>query len=155
MSWEELTIVPDWDLAAQVLVRVLIAAILGGAVGLERELKGKAAGLRTQMLVCMGATIVIVVARLDGIPIGDISRVIDGVLTGVGFIGGGVILKLAQDRDVIGITTAASIWAVAVIGIAVGLGQVWIAILSTVVVWIVLYMLGLFEKHVLKTSDEA
>ena len=148
MTWDEMVFIPDWSLALQVVTRLLIAAILGGSIGLEREMKAKAAGLRTQMLVCTGSTIIIIVARLDGIPIAEMSRIIEGILTGVGFIGGGVILKLTQERKVKGITTAASIWTTAAIGIAVGLGEIWIAILSMVVVWVILFVLGYVEQHI-------
>ena len=134
----------------QVVVRLVVAAILGGIIGMERLLKGKPAGLRTQMLVCMGSAAVLIVARLDGIPQAELSRVIDGILTGIGFIGGGVILKLTQEREILGVTTAASIWATAAIGIAVGLGALWIAIITVLVVWIILFVLGYFETHVWK-----
>jgi putative Mg2+ transporter-C (MgtC) family protein len=100
------------------------------------------------MLVCVGTAIIIIVARLDGIPLGEMSKVIEGVVAGIGFIGGGVILKLSQEREIKGVTTAAGIWTTAAIGIAVGLGQVWIAIVSMMVVWLILFVLGYFEKNV-------
>lgn len=148
MTWDEMVIIPDWSLALQVVVRLLIAAILGGSIGMEREMKGKAAGLRTQMLVCTGSTIIIIVARLDGIPVAEMSRIMQGIMAGVGFIGGGVILKITDAREVKGITTAASIWTTAAIGIAVGLGEIWIAILSMAVVWVILFVLGYVEHHI-------
>jgi putative Mg2+ transporter-C (MgtC) family protein len=111
-------------------------------------MKGKAAGIRTHMLVCMGTAVIIMTARLDGIPLAEMSKVIEGVVAGIGFLGGGVILKLSQEREIRGVTTAAGIWTTAAIGIAVGLGQVWIAIVSMIVVWMILYILGYFEKHV-------
>lgn len=153
MTWDEMVIVPEWSLALQVIIRLLISAILGGSIGIEREMKGKAAGLRTQMLVCVGSTIIIMVARLDGIPDAEMSRIMQGILAGVGFIGGGVILKLTDAREVKGITTAASIWTTAAIGIAVGLGEIWIAILSMVVVWVILFVLGYVERHVWGVDD--
>jgi putative Mg2+ transporter-C (MgtC) family protein len=153
MTWDELVFIPSWELALQVVVRLLIAAVLGGSIGLERGLKGKAAGLRTQMLVCMGTTIVIMVARLDGIPLSELSKIIEGVLAGIGFIGGGVILKLTQERQIRGVTTAASIWTTAAIGIAVGLGQIWIALVSMIVVWLILVVIGYVEKHMLGIDD--
>ena len=151
-----MAIIPPWDLALQVVLRLVIAAILGGSIGLERLYKGKPAGLRTQMLVCMGSAMVLIVARLDGIPSSKIGRIISGILTGIGFIGGGVILKIKQDREIRGITTAASIWTTAAIGIAVGLGEVWVAVLCTLVVLIILFVLGYLETHVwgLADSDE-
>ncbi|MCC6456285.1 MAG: MgtC/SapB family protein [Caldilineaceae bacterium] len=148
MTWDELILIPQWDLALQVIIRLLIAAILGGSIGYERELKGKAAGIRTHMLVCVGTTIIIIVARLDGIPMAEMSKVIEGVVAGIGFIGGGVILKLTQEREIRGITTAAGIWTTAAIGIAVGLGQVWIAVVSALAVWLILSVLGYLEKNV-------
>jgi putative Mg2+ transporter-C (MgtC) family protein len=148
MTWDELVVIPPWDLAFQVVVRLLIAALLGGSIGFEREMKGKAAGIRTHMLVCMGTAVIIMTARLDGIPLAEMSKVIEGVVAGIGFLGGGVILKLSQEREIRGVTTAAGIWTTAAIGIAVGLGQVWIAIVSMIVVWMILYILGYFEKHV-------
>ncbi|CAN5463447.1 hypothetical protein BH10CHL1_BH10CHL1_21310 [soil metagenome] len=92
MSWDELILIPEGSLALQVIVRLLIAAGLGGIVGYEREKKGKAAGIRTHMLVCLGMTIIIIVARLDGIPLAEMSKIIEGVVTGIGFLGAGVIL---------------------------------------------------------------
>lgn len=154
MTWNEIVGVPSWDLALQVVVRLLIAALLGGSIGLERLLKGKPAGLRTQMLVCMGSALVLIVARLDGIPLNEIARIISGILTGVGFIGGGVILKIKQDREIRGVTTAASIWTTAAIGIAVGLGEVWIAVVSMIVVWVILSVLGYLEHHVWGLADD-
>jgi putative Mg2+ transporter-C (MgtC) family protein len=155
MSWGELVVIPPWDLVLQVVVRLVVAAILGGIIGMERMLKGKPAGLRTQMLVCMASASVLIVARLDGIPHAELSRVIDGILTGIGFIGGGVILKLTQEREILGVTTAASIWATAAVGIAVGLGALWIAVVTVFVVWVILFVLGYFETHVWKVGDGA
>jgi putative Mg2+ transporter-C (MgtC) family protein len=154
MTWDELVLIPQWDLALQVVIRLLIAAVLGGTIGYERELKGKAAGIRTHMLVCVGTTIIIIVARLDGIPMAEMSKVIEGVVAGIGFIGGGVILKLTQEREIRGITTAAGIWTTAAIGIAVGLGQVWIAVVSALAVWLILFVLGYFEKNVWDMDED-
>lgn len=153
MSWDELILIPQWNVALQVVIRLLLAALLGGAIGYDREVHGKAAGIRTHMLVCLGAAIVITVSRLDGIPMSEMSRVIEGVVTGIGFIGGGVILKLSQDREIRGVTTAASIWVTSAIGISVGLGQAWVAVLCAVVVWFILVILGYFEKKHLGTNE--
>jgi putative Mg2+ transporter-C (MgtC) family protein len=154
MSWDELILLPPWSLALQVVVRLLLAALFGGIVGYEREQHGKAAGLRTHMLVCLGTTIIIMTARLDGIPLGEMSKVIEGVVAGIGFVGGGVILKLTAAREILGITTAASIWATAAIGIAVGLGQVWIALVSLLVVWLILAVVGYVEKKVWGLAED-
>jgi len=154
MSWDELVLIPDWVQALQVVIRLLIAALLGGIVGYERERKGKAAGIRTHMLVCLGTALIIIVARLDGIPQAEMSKVIEGVVAGIGFLGSGVILKLSQEREIWGITTAASIWTTAAIGLAVGLGQVWIAVISLIVVWVILFVLGYWEKQVWKMQQD-
>ncbi len=155
MPWDELILIPQWDLALQVIIRLLLAAFLGGAIGYDREIHAKAAGIRTHMLVSLGAAIVIIVSRLDGIPMSEMSRVIEGVVTGTGFIGGGVILKLSQEREIRGVTTAASIWVTAAIGISVGLGQAWVAVLCTIVVWFILVVLGYFEKKYLGTDEHS
>ena len=154
MSWDELVLIPDWVQALQVVIQLFIAALLGGIVGYERERKGKAAGIRTHMLVCLGTALIIIVARLDGIPQAEMSKVIEGVVAGIGFLGSGVILKLSQEREIWGITTAASIWTTAAIGLAVGLGQVWIAVISLIVVWVILFVLGYWEKQVWKMQQD-
>ena len=121
-----------WTLAG----RLLFAAAAGAAVGLNRELAGKPAGLRTHALVSLGAAGMCAVAlTLSGDP-SSTSRVVQGVVAGVGFIGGGVILHNAQ--GVQGLTTASSIWVVAAVGIAAGLGLWQAATLITVVALIVL-----------------
>src|SRR4051794_28761950 len=102
MAWADLGLMPQGDLVVQVVMRLLIAALLGGSIGIERELNGKAAGLRTQMLVCVGTAFILIAARLGGIPLAEMSKVIQGILPGIGFIGGGVILKLSQDRQIKG-----------------------------------------------------
>jgi putative Mg2+ transporter-C (MgtC) family protein len=79
--------------ATQVTARLLVAAVLGGLLGLERELQGKAAGLRTHMLVAMGATLFVLVPQMAGMGIADLSRVIQGVIQGIGFLGAGAIMR--------------------------------------------------------------
>ena len=148
MALDELVFFPNINSVLQVTIRIVVAGILGGIIGYEREVKGKAAGLRTHMLLAMGTVIVLVVARLDGIPMSEMSKVIEGLVTGVGFLGGGAILKLSDKQEIRGVTTAASIWSTSAIGIAVGLGQIWIGILSTIVVWIILFVVGYLEKRV-------
>ncbi len=110
----------------EVAVRMLLAAALGGAVGVDREMQQKPAGFRTHALVGLGAclTSIVSVMMVFGGP-DDASapgRVIQGIVAGVGFIGGGAILRSHDSKDVYGLTTAASIWVVAAVGIAVGTG---------------------------------
>ena len=115
---------------ADVALRLLMATLIGSGIGLDRELRGKAAGMRTHALVALGAALIVVVTiRLT--PVGfehidAISRAIQGIIVGVGFLGGGAILKTSGPEIVQGLTTAASIWVVASLGIACGAGQ-WIA----------------------------
>ena len=116
----------------QITVRLLIAAILGGILGFERESKGKAAGVRTHMLVAAGSAVVVAVGDLlvrgDG-GTGDPSRVIHGVITGIGFLGAGVMMT--RDGQVLGVTSAATIWMLAALGALIGMGMLHQAVLLT------------------------
>jgi putative Mg2+ transporter-C (MgtC) family protein len=123
-------------------VRVLVAAALGGILGAERERAGKAAGLRTHMLVALGSALFVLFPAEAGMNLGDLSRVIQGVATGIGFIGAGTILKRAETEDIQGLTTAASIWLTAAIGLAVGAGQLWLPVICAVTAWFILFVLS-------------
>ena len=103
-------------------VRLIVAAVLGGLLGMQREHHGKAAGLRTHMLVALGAAVFVLVPQLAGMNADGITRVVQGVVAGVGFLCAGAILKSGDDH-VRGLTTAASLWLTAAIGIAAGLGR--------------------------------
>jgi putative Mg2+ transporter-C (MgtC) family protein len=122
----------------RIVVRLLLAAALGGALGYERERSGKAAGIRTHMLVAIGAALFVLVPQQGGMVIGDMSRVIQGIVTGVGFLGAGAIIKHQSVGSVHGLTTAAGVWMTAAIGVACGLGREATAVLSTVLALIVL-----------------
>ena len=116
-----------WEFLAD-LGRICLALLISGVLGMEREAKGRAAGLRTHMLVCLGATVAtMITVRLGGDSI-ETGRVIAGVLTGVGFLGAGTIVNIGSSR--LGLTTAATIWFVAVLGVAVGTGNYGIAVLA-------------------------
>ncbi|HET8647813.1 MAG TPA: MgtC/SapB family protein, partial [Vicinamibacteria bacterium] len=106
------------ELRLELLVQLLLAVVFGGAVGVERELRGKPAGLRTNILICVGATLFTVLSFRMAEGRGDPGRVAAQVLTGVGFIGAGTILHLRG--SVTGLTSAATIWVVAAVGMAVG-----------------------------------
>jgi putative Mg2+ transporter-C (MgtC) family protein len=129
---------PDAEQVTRILIRLLLAAILGGVLGYERESQGKAAGIRTHMLVAMGAALFVLVPDLDGMVIADMSRVIQGIVTGIGFLGAGAIIKHRSEEDVQGLTTAAGIWMTAAIGVACGLGRETTALLSTLLALAVL-----------------
>ena len=123
------------------LIRLLLATLLGGIIGWERFVDHKPAGLRTHTLVCLGSAAFILSSdeylRIAGANRADITRVLQGVITGIGFLGAGTILQ-SKDGSVRGLTTAATIWLVSGIGISVGLGDLRIAIISTMIAIVVL-----------------
>lgn len=112
-------------------VRLLLAAVLGALLGLEREQKGKAAGVRTHMLVALGSAIFMTIPLQIGVQPAELTRIIQGMVTGVGFLGAGTILKSDEEHRVKGLTTAAGIWMTSAIGMTAGLGQEVSAILCT------------------------
>lgn len=139
--WHELTNgFPDRDRLMIVLVRVFAAVLLGAVVGIERERAGKAAGLRTHMLVSLGTAVVVIACSDAGMNLDGLSRVIQGIVTGIGFIGAGTILKLNEQREIQGLTTAAGLWMTAAIGVAVGLGILGVALIGTLVTVLVLVL---------------
>ena len=128
----------DVGQAATVSFRLLLAATLGGALGYERESAGKAAGMRTHMLVAIGTAMFLTAANLSGGGDAESSRIIQGVVAGIGFLGAGAIVKGKPGEEIHGLTTAASVWMTAAIGVAVGLGHASTAILSAILALIVL-----------------
>ncbi|WP_122663557.1 MgtC/SapB family protein [Pseudomonas viridiflava] len=130
----EFSDITDATQLTQVTVRLTLAAVLGGILGFEREHKGKAAGVRTHMLVAMGAALFVLAPRMAGADDAALSRVIQGIVAGIGFLGAGTILKdRAQRTDQVkGLTTSAGLWMTAAIGIAAGMGREATALLSTV-----------------------
>lgn len=133
-----------------ILIRLLLAALLGGLLGLEREQRGKAAGMRTHMLVCMGAALFVLIPQQAGISDSEMSRVIQGVIAGIGFLCAGTIISGNDEQRASGLTTAAGIWFTAAIGIAVGLGREQTAMLCTLLAWIVLYVVPLLSRSIRK-----
>jgi len=129
-----------------VLARIATAIALGALLGEERQRAGKAAGLRTHMLVALGSALFVLFPLEAGMPPTDISRVIQGVATGIGFIGAGTVLKRTNPEEVHGLTTAASIWLTAAIGLASGAGPLWLPVACGVCAWIILSVLARFEK---------
>ncbi|GGY80548.1 Mg(2+) transporter [Cellvibrio zantedeschiae] len=127
----------------RVSVRLLIAALLGGLLGFEREQRGKSAGIKTHMLVCIGAALFVLIPQQAGlVSEADLSRVMQGIISGIGFLGAGAILKKGDDeKDLKGLTTAAGIWLTAAIGVAAGLGRESSAILCTLLALMVLIII--------------
>lgn len=146
---------------SDILLRVFSACMLGFAVGLEREMTNKYAGLRTNILVCLGACLFTIIS-IYGFPtvvtdehangIRDTARVAAQVVTGIGFIGGGTVLR--HGATVFGLTTAATLWMVASIGMACGAGLYTIAIISTIISIIILVSVRVFEKSMLIKSTK-
>lgn len=141
---------PDARQLVRVLIRLTAALLLGAVIGYQRERIGKPAGLRTHMLVAAGTAIFVVAAAESGMGADALSRIIQGLATGIGFIGTGAILKLHEAREIQGLTTAAGIWMTAAMGVAVGLGRLGAALVSTALTWVVLALLGGFEHLINK-----
>ena len=140
----EFSDVPDLSTLTRITVRLVLAALLGGILGYERELKRRSAGMRTHMLVAVGAALFVLGPLQSGMSIGDMSRVLQGIVQGIGFLGAGAIMVRASRHQVEGLTTAASIWSTAGIGIMVGLGLEATAVLSAIIVLIILAAVLLF-----------
>ena len=130
----------------EVILRLLAAAVIGSLIGIDREVRRKPAGMRTHALVSLGAALLTLVVIRIGPSSADhlsaVSRVIQGIIAGVGFLGGGAILKSIGEHEMVhGLTTAASIWLVASLGIACGAGQ-WGAALTACVIALLILTVG-------------
>lgn len=139
----EFSDIPDASTLTLITVRLVVAAMLGGILGYERERKGRSAGVRTHMLVAVGAALFVIGPLQSGIEVGDLSRVLQGVVQGIGFLGAGAIMVRSAQHQIEGLTTAASIWATAGIGIIAGLGLEATAVLSTTIVLLILAVVPL------------
>ena len=130
----------------RIVLRLLVALELGGLLGYERESMGASAGLRTHMLVSLGSALFVLIPLQAGMEIEDLSRVLQGVISGIGFLGAGAILKLRDKNDIKGLTTAASVWLTSAIGIAAGMGREATAVLSALFALGILAILRLEPK---------
>lgn len=150
--------VTDIEQTTRVVLRLVLAALLGGLLGWQRESHGKAAGIRTHMLVSMGAALIVMVGQQAGGNAADLSRVLQGLIAGVGFLGAGTILKSEHRGDesdqVKGLTTAAGIWLTAAIGAAAGIGKEVTAVLSAVLALGVLSLVPLLTPAVRAAASE-
>jgi len=131
-----------------IVVRLLVAALVGGMLGYERETVGASAGLRTHMLVSVGSALFVLIPLQAGMEVSDLSRVLQGVTAGIGFLGAGAILKQKEQNDIKGLTTAASVWMTAAIGVAAGMGREATAILSALFGLVILSILRTPAKKV-------
>ena len=136
----------DLELALQ----LLISFIIGTAIGIEREYRSKAAGLRTMIMICVGSTIFTELSTILGVNSPD--RIAANIITGIGFLGAGVIFK--DGLTINGITTATTIWITAALGMAVGAGEYFIALVGSVVILIVLAFFENFQKFISRNHQE-
>lgn len=151
--WQELSHgLQDRQHLLRVAIRLAAAMILGGIIGIQRERSGKAAGFRTHMMVCLGTAVFVITCSSVGMQFDAVSRVIQGLVTGIGFIGAGTILKLEGEEEIKGLTTAAGIWMTAAIGITIGLGAVGVGIISTALALVILALAQPVEDFLLKRS---
>lgn len=125
-------------LEVEIILRLLLAAALGAGIGYQRERARKPAGLRTHILICLGSALFAVISVFGFSGGADAARVAAGVVTGIGFIGAGVILRGVRGDQLVGITTAASVWITAAIGLAAGTGMYLVAFIAAVVSVLVL-----------------
>lgn len=121
------------------LPRLLIATVLGGIIGYEREIHGRAAGIRTYAAVSLGAAMFTIInAHVPNLS--DHTRIVSNIVTGIGFLGAGIIFRDAGNGLITGLTTAATLWATAAVGVAGGFGMYVISIFSTVILFLLLYL---------------
>lgn len=154
--WAELSAgIPDTNRLIVLIVRLVAAGLMGAAIGFEREKAGKTAGLRTHILVATGTTAFILGSLGAGMDPGSdgMSRVIQGIITGIGFVGAGTILKRESAKEIEGVTTSAGIWMTAAIGVTIGLGGLGLAILATILALLVLRVTLWFETRSIKPED--
>jgi putative Mg2+ transporter-C (MgtC) family protein len=140
----------DVSSITRVVIRLLVAVSLGALLGYERESVGASAGLRTHMLVSLGSALFVLIPLQAGMKIEDVSRVLQGITAGIGFLGAGAILKSQDENRIHGLTTAAGVWLTAAVGIAAGMGRESTAILSALFALVILSLLRRFtkpEKH--------
>ena len=149
--------IPDAQHMVRISLRLFIALFIGGLVGIQRELTHKPAGLRTHMLLALGTALLVIIAEESGMSKSDLSRVLQGLVTGIGFLGGGAILKLTAEHEIHGLTTAAGIWLTAAASAAAGLGQLALAVVGVCLGLLVLAAFVKVEKRLgnLASKDAA
>lgn len=144
----EFSDIPDINSITRVIVRLTMATFLGAIIGYERERRYKSAGIRTHMLVSVGTAMFIIGPMQAGVPIADMSRILQGVVQGIGFLGAGAIVVGTLKQRTQGLTSAASIWATAAIGMAAGLGMEVTAILATMFVIFILAIVPVLVPNI-------
>ena len=132
----------------QEIYELLVAVLVGSVIGFEREYNGKATGLRTMILICVGSTLFTILSFKIG---GDAGRIAANIITGVGFIGGGIIFR--ENNKVVGLTTAATVWSTAALGMNIGSGHYELAIVSAILVITILFGFGPLEAFISKRNQ--
>ena len=145
----------DVERWTEMLVRLSIALFLAGVLGYDRERKRRPAGLRTHMMVGLGAATLALIPEQLGFSDEAIARVIEGVIAGIGFLGAGAIIRVESPEQVRGLTTAGSIWATAAVGVAAGLGQEITALVTTAFAFLILSWISRIERHLASDSNDA
>jgi putative Mg2+ transporter-C (MgtC) family protein len=136
----------DGQAFLRISIRLAASIILGGVIGWERQIEGKSAGIRTHMMVSLGAALFALTSMEINADAKELTKVIQGVAAGVGFLGAGAIIKVSSENEPKGLTTAAGIWLTAAIGLAVGAGLVWPAVIGVVMAWLVLGYFHVVER---------
>jgi putative Mg2+ transporter-C (MgtC) family protein len=149
--------IPDAQHMVRISLRLFIALFIGGLVGIQRELTHKPAGLRTHMLLALGTALLVIIAEESGMSKSDLSRVLQGLVTGIGFLGGGAILKLTAEHEIHGLTPAAGLCLPPAASAAPGLGQLALAVVGVCLGLLVLAAFVKVEKRLgnLASKDAA
>ncbi len=136
----------------EVALRLFLASLLGALIGYQRETAERPAGLRTHSLVCLGSSLIMIISIYPFINFRqvDVSRIAAQVVVGIGFLGAGTIIR--QGNIVLGLTTAASLWAIAAVGLAIGCGAYWAGFLGTLFILIILTLFKKFEEYYIKKA---
>jgi len=134
-------------LTSDIVLKLLLSILVGGLMGAEREYRSKSAGFRTLTLICLGATIFTIFSQIVG-GAGNPDRIASNIVTGIGFVGAGVIFKGDNTSKVNGITTAAMIWVTAALGMAIGAGYWLAALVATGMIFVILFVFSLLEDRI-------
>jgi putative Mg2+ transporter-C (MgtC) family protein len=133
---------------SEYLTRLVIALLIGGAIGLEREFKGKPAGMRTNMLICIGSCLIMIISTeiaRTAVQTSDPGRIAAQVVTGIGFLGAGTIIR--SRFHIVGLTTAATIWTLSALGLAIGAGYILLSVVVALLITITLVFIGYIEER--------
>ena len=133
------------QLTPDIIEKLLLSIVVGGAIGAEREYRSKSAGFRTLTLICLGSSLFTIFSEYIGAG-NNPDRIASNIATGIGFVGAGVIFK--GDFGVNGITTAAMIWVTAALGMGIGAGYEWVSVLACVMILLMLFIFGLLENWI-------